>query len=113
MSTVNPVATSTCANVSIAGSHMPITPIAANMANVVTAGRTPLTTKAIAVTPSRVVSHGASTRNCISGWTSSTTMKFPERLREREHDRRRVLDVVEHCLNLARAAIPEPSRSPR
>ena len=40
-------------------------PITPSIASVVSAGRSPLTTNAISVSPPSVVNHGASTRNCL------------------------------------------------
>ena len=99
MTTARAVATRTCANVSIAGSHMPSTPIEANMASVVTALRTPLTTKAIAVSPSSVVNQGASTRNLLQRLEALHEDEVPDGLGDREDERRRVLDVVESALD--------------
>ena len=75
--TVISVATSTCESVSIAGSHMPRTPIEASIANVVSAGRRPESTNAMAVNPARVTSQGVSTRNCWRGNRTCSMRKLP------------------------------------
>ncbi len=71
------VATSTCENVSIAFCHSPTTPISANMAAVVTAGRMPLRTNAIAVSPASVTNQGVSTRKVSSGCSMYVTRNVP------------------------------------
>ena len=77
MTTAIAVATSTCEKVSIASGHSPRKPISANISAVVIAGRRPLSTYAIAISPASVMSQGVSTRNVSSGWSMCATRKFP------------------------------------
>ncbi len=75
--TASAVATSTWEAVSIASAQTPITPIAASIRKAVIAGRSPLSTKAIAVRPPSTMNHGVSTSTLRSGSRRYSSRKFP------------------------------------
>jgi hypothetical protein len=75
--TAMPVATSTCEAVSMAGSQTPMTPIRASMRNVVIAGRSPLSTYAIAVRQPSTMNQGVSISRFWTGWSIFSRMKLP------------------------------------
>ena len=77
ITTAMAVATSTWEAVSMPGSQTPMTPIAASIRSAVTAGRIPLSTKAIRVRPPRVTNQGDSTSRRRSGSRKFVRMKFP------------------------------------
>ena len=71
------MATSTCDAVSMAGSQTPMIPIAASITRAVIAGRIPLSTNAIAVSPPSTMNQGVSTSSTRSGSSRFWSMKLP------------------------------------
>ncbi len=61
----------------MARSHTPMTPMAASIKKAIRAGRGPLTTSAIAVSPPSTTNHGVSTSKTRSGSSRRSSMKLP------------------------------------